>query len=111
MASDEKKPTLGSWEKPVESKNVPLTNPNNIQSVYANDFGIGFTLTDVRLIFTELGADVVTTPSKVLKANVIIPLAGAEALARGILAQLELHKNNIQALQASQNAKKSTKSV
>jgi hypothetical protein len=91
--------------KPTEAKDVPLTNPLGIQSIYANDFGLGFTFTDIRLIFNELGADVVGgVPSKILKANIVVPLAGAEALAKHILASLEQHNKNLQVMQNAKPA-------
>jgi hypothetical protein len=92
-----------SAEKPTLAQDVPLANPLGVQSVYANDFGLGFTLTDVRLIFNELGAEVVGgKPSKILRANVVVPLVGAEMLAHALLKALELHKKNSQAMQSTQ---------
>jgi hypothetical protein len=94
-----------SAEQPTLAQDVQLTNPLGVQSVYANDFGIGFTLTDVRLIFNELGAEVVDgKPSKILRANVVVPLVAAEMFAHALLKTLEVHKKNLQAMQTAQPA-------
>jgi hypothetical protein len=93
--------------EPIEAKDVPITNPLGVQSVYANDFGLGLTLTDVRLIFAEVGSDPTTNKgSKILRANVVVPLLGAEALANHILQSLEQHRKNLQAMQNAQPAAK-----
>jgi len=86
--------------KPIMASDIPLTNPQGIESVYANEVGLGFTLTDVRLIFAEVGADATSGKgSKFLRANVVIPLAVADAFAQGLLASLQTHKKNLQAMQ------------
>jgi hypothetical protein len=107
MAIDAKN-NLRAAGKPINSKDVPFTNPLGILSVYANEFGVGFTVTDARLIFAEVGADITSnTATKVLKANVVIPLQGAEALARQILAGIEQHKKNLEALRHGEQPAKS----
>jgi hypothetical protein len=96
----------------IQAKDVVLTNPLGVSSTYANDIGIAMTLTDVRLLFSEVGPDVSEVSGtaakavKVLKANVIIPLQMAEAVARGLLASVATHKK---ATEAASNAKQSSK--
>ncbi len=90
---------LGMMGKPVEAKDIPITNPLGIGSVYANDFGLAFTSSDIRFIFSEVGADITSnTPSKILKANVVVPLMAGEAFAQQVLALIEQHKKNLEAL-------------
>ncbi len=89
-----------SMGKPVESKDIPFSNPLGVVSVYANEFGMGFTLTDVRLIFAEVGVDIANNaPNKILKANIVVPLQGAEAMARQLLSTIEQYKKTLEALQ------------
>jgi hypothetical protein len=96
MASDKKVIALGGQ---VNSRSVGITNPLAIQSMYANDFGIGFTITDVRLVFAELGLDLVSgVPTKILKANILLPLHGAEALANSLLEAVKAHKKDLKNL-------------
>lgn len=107
MATDAKK-VPGSMEKPIESKDIPFSNPLGVVSVYANEFGMGFTLTDVRLIFAEVGADLANnTPNKIVKANIVVPLQGAEALARQMLSGIEQYKKTLEALQHAKQPAKS----
>src|SRR5581483_6804214 len=58
----------------IQGNQVPVSNPNAVESVYANFIGAGATQSDIRLIFTELGTsfDGKDTPVNVLKANVVI---------------------------------------
>jgi len=101
MEPPAKNPSV-SLGKPIDAKNIPISNPLGVQSVYANDFGYGFTLTDVRLIFNEIGADAASNaPSKVLKANIVLPVQGAEFFAKALTAAIEEYKKNIQALQTA----------
>lgn len=94
--------------RPMNSKDIQLGNPQGIASVYANEFGLILTLTDVRLIFAEVGIDAEkNAPSKVLKANVVIPLQGAEALARHMLSSIDQHKKHLKAVQDAEQATKS----
>jgi len=74
--------------------------------------GRTLTVTDMRLIFAEVGIDVTgNAPIKTLKANIVVPLQGGEALARQILAALDQHKAAIEqhkkSLQANATPEKS----
>src|SRR5271165_2333719 len=92
MASSKKAVALGGQ---ISSRSVGVTNPLAIQSLYANDFGLGFTITDVRLVFAELGLDLVSgVPTKVLKANILLPLHAAEGLASSLLEAIQEHKKD-----------------
>jgi hypothetical protein len=91
--------------EPIGAQTVAITNPLGVQSVYANDFGLGFTLTDARLIFAELGNDLESSkPTKIVKANVVIPIQALEAIARAMLAALEQFQKLQEKLQATQAA-------
>ena len=81
---------------------VPLTNPLEVLSTYANDVGVAFTMTDVRLMFAEVGPTTgdFSTGQKILKANVVIPLQQAAALAQWMLGALEQHRKDIEAVVA-----------
>ncbi len=93
--------------KPIQSKDIPISDPLGVVSVYANDFGLALTNTDMRIIFAELGANLTNNvPTKILKANIVVPLSGAEALARQMLSSIELHKKTLEAMQNAQQPAK-----
>lgn len=94
-------------QETIQATDIELTNPNGVQSVYANDFGLGLTLTDARFLFVEVGAEA-GTPSKILKANVVMPLQMAEAVAKTVLDALHRHRDTVaQALKDAKSAEKS----
>jgi len=97
---------IGSLGKPTDASQIAASNPLDVQSQYANFFGFGFTSTDVRLIFAEVGADVVSNrPSKILKGNIVLPLHSAAFLATSLAAAIEEHQKSLRSL--SENAAKS----
>jgi hypothetical protein len=99
-------PNQDALKGAVEAKDVSLSNPLGVPSTYANDVALSQTMTDLRLIFNEIGPELIgdgNKPTKVLKANVVVPFQLAEALANGIIASLQQHKANLEALA---NAKK-----
>jgi hypothetical protein len=102
---------------PISANDIPVSNPKGIESTYANNVGVGTTLTDVRIVFTEIGqgfSAVQPSPTNVLKANVVIPPAQAKTLIETLsiaLQQQQAHmaeqQKMIQAARA--NAKKPSK--
>lgn len=90
----------------VSTQDIDLTNPYGVASVYSNDFGMGLTLTDVRLLFAEIGAEA-GQPSKILRANVVVPLQLAEVIAQAILQQVGLHRKTL--AEAIKNAESAPK--
>jgi hypothetical protein len=83
----------------IEAKDVPLTNPLGILSTYANDVGVSMTLSDFRILFNEVGPQIAGDAGKgekILKANVVIPIQMAEALAHGMLAAIQGHKKIVE---------------
>lgn len=89
-----------------------------ITSVYANNVGIGSTMTDIRLIFTEVGQEfpemgaLSPDPVSIIKANIVIPPAQAVALIQGlttVLQQLQAHQRAQEELAKAQKPKNTVK--
>jgi hypothetical protein len=104
----------------VSANDIPVSNPNGIESTYANNIGVGTTMTDVRLLFTEVGQEFSAegsaqpSPSNVLKANVVIPPAQAGALMQALSIALQQQQAHVAEQQkmiqaATANAKKPSK--
>jgi len=97
------KPELKTTAQTVEAKDIQVSDPQHVQSIYANDFGFSLTNTDVRLIFTEVGPNLTDGKAqKIVKANIVIPFQLADALAQSIGPAIAQHRK---ALQSMQNAK------
>lgn len=74
------------------AEDIPVTNPNNVEAVYSNHFGISATMTDFTIYFLEVGQ----IPSGVrgseqhqrVKAVVTLPLLAASGL-QEVLGQMQ----------------------
>lgn len=77
-------PTETAENKPfIASEAVPVSNPQNVQPVYANNVGAAGTATDFRLFFNELGTypdGLAAKQSQEIKAIVVLPMAAAEIM-------------------------------
>ncbi|MDE1156273.1 MAG: hypothetical protein PW735_11175 [Acidobacteriaceae bacterium] len=86
----------------MKSQDIPITNPDELRSVYANSVGASASLTDVRLFFTEVGADPTNAKGvQELKAFVTIPLTTAQALHNTLQQVLDGQKQLVEALKAA----------
>ena len=111
MANSTKTPTKPRLTRPQD---VPVTNPNNVKSVYANFFGVSATMTDFTIIFLELGR----SPGAVgdqnqtneVKAIVTLPMAAVEGLQQ-VLKQLTAQMLAAQTQAAMQLAQKTKDSA
>ena len=80
-------------ESPAKQKlqnpqDVPVTNPNNVKSVYANFFGVNATMTDFTITFFQLGQTPGGgKPTNEVQAVVTLPMAAVEGLQQ-VLKQL-----------------------
>jgi hypothetical protein len=86
-----------------------VINPDNIRAVYANNAGFGATVTDVQMIFTQVGQGTGTNgelrPENRIVAIVTIPIMQVAQAIAGLNAVLSAHQANIEAFkkQAEQN--------
>jgi hypothetical protein len=84
---------------------VPVTNPHNLATVYANHFGVGATVTDFTLFFMEIGqlpgAEGPIRKNE-LKAAVTIPMLAIGGLIEALQQVQANHVEQIQALAAAQ---------
>ena len=81
---------------------VPVvTNPDNIRAVYANNAGFGATITDVQMIFTQVGHGNGTDGKLRLENRVVamvtIPISQVVDAIAGLNAILAAHEGNVQA--------------
>lgn len=84
------------------SQGLPVTNPDEVRSTYANSVGTSATGNDVRLIFTELGANPTgPEPEHILKALVVVPIS----MARQMIGLLETVLDQSDAIQQLQSPK------
>lgn len=94
MAEHEEK--LGSTGEPlVHAAQMPVENPDGLRSVYANSFGVGATMTDFTMYYTQVGQIPGTKgaqPSQELKAVVTIPISMAPSLLQAVQQVIENHK-------------------
>lgn len=90
----------------INANDIPVSNPHAVESTYANNSGVGITLTDIRLIFTEVGqgfsGSTTPAPVNVLKANVVIPPAQAEALIQALTIALQQQQTQLLAFRQQQ---------
>jgi len=67
----------------IPAQEVPVTNPRNIESVYANHFGVSATMTDFTVYFLEMGqipGPEGSVHKQEVKAIVTLPLMAAPGL-------------------------------
>lgn len=89
-------------EKLMSPLAIPeVTNPDVVKSVYANNVGIGATLTDAQLIFTQIGqgsseTGKLRTENRVVSI-VTLPILQAEQMVRMLQGMLAAHKENTEA--------------
>lgn len=85
----------------AKSSDIQVTNPDGLRPVYANIVGASATLTDVRLFFTEVGANPVGGKgSEELKALVTIPLVAALHLQDVLKQVMEGQKKLVEEMKA-----------
>jgi hypothetical protein len=69
---------------------IPVTNPSGIQSVYANNATLLASSNDIRIVFGEIFMDRVNgKPEQQLRANVVMTIAQAQALAHALIGTVE----------------------
>jgi hypothetical protein len=79
------------WEIPLQD--IPVVNPNNIQSVYTNNVIVMNAPFDIRLVFNEMVSEGLGKPVQaVLRANVCMTPAHAKALADALTGAVEQYK-------------------
>jgi hypothetical protein len=64
---------------------LPVSNPDNVRSVYANNVGLTVTPWDLRLLFSEIVVNEQGKPSVQLRANVVLTPAHAKALSDALV--------------------------
>jgi len=64
----------------IELKDIPVVNPNNVQSVYTNSISVMNGQFDIRMLFNEIVSEGTGKPvESVLRANVTMTPAHAKA--------------------------------
>jgi hypothetical protein len=89
---------------PVSAKQLPVTNPDNVATVYANNIGISATMLDFTLYFVETGqlpGEKGLIPNNKLKSAVTLPLATAMALTQALNSMLKNAKEMSEKQQAA----------
>lgn len=90
----------------------PVSNPEGIAPVYANNVGISATMTDFTLHFVEVGQVAGDGPSQAynkLKASVTLPMPAALAITAAVNEMLKNAQAHMaQARLVAQGAKKSS---
>jgi hypothetical protein len=95
------KPTSRSLSTtPAPPHGISISNPKNIEAVYANQVGISATMTDFTIFFLELGqvpgGPTGAVQSQTVKAAVTLPLPVAQGLVeiiqQMVMGQLEAAK-------------------
>lgn len=70
-------------QEPINVATMPLTNPQGVSTIYANNVGLAATLMDFTLIFCETGqlpGEKGLQPKNELRAAVTLPMPAAAAL-------------------------------
>lgn len=92
---------------PIDASSIPITNPRNVVSIYANNIGVSATLLDFTLFFVETGqlpGENGPIAKNELKAAVTLPMASGPALIQALSQMLqagaEQMKNHVAAQMA-----------
>ena len=111
------KPILPEYDSSIMEKNhqtfakmpdtltpnqIPVTNPQNLSSVYANHFGASATLSDFTMYFLELGQIPGSSGSvhkQELKAAVTLPMVSAPGLIQVLQQVIDNNKAQIAEMQ------------
>jgi uncharacterized protein involved in high-affinity Fe2+ transport len=74
----------------IELKEIPIVNPNNVQSVYTNAVTVMNGQFDIRLLFNEIVMEGIGKPvESILRANVTMTPAHAKAFVEALANALE----------------------
>lgn len=89
--------------KQVQARDLPIRNAGEVDSVYANNFGLSTTNHDIAIHFTEIGREVGPTMSQMtevhqVRAVIVLPKAVAWLLCEAIqrIAQAEHEAMRVQ---------------
>lgn len=78
----------------IELKDIPVVNPNNVQSVYTNSVSVMNGQFDIRILFNEIVSEGAGKPvESVLRANVTMTPAHAKAFVIALENALEQYPN------------------
>jgi hypothetical protein len=83
-------PVISGSEFQIQVQDIPVVNPNNVQSVYSNAVSIMNGQFDVRLIFNEIVGEGIGKPvQSILRANVTLTPAHAKAMSEALANAME----------------------
>jgi hypothetical protein len=86
----------------LRPEDVPVTNPSNLNAVYANHMGVSATMTDFTIYFLEVGqipGPAGNIPKQEIKAIVTLPIMAATGLSDVLQQVLKTHTEKLAEMQ------------